>query len=1194
MSIKIQLTDLGHRLSIQKTYDEKLPHYEFGKRITSPITKKSLTKRNQIEAPTVRQPSLRQERNSLESTCSNISSSTTTICPEGFQYIPFEYCWILKENQTFPPLCPYPHFEQDYFKIKQVQQKHSNKTFWVYGSRNTSEGFPEFEWISKELYGQTILKNVLIDHDNLYGKDCLIVKDDQFYSSFCSEKHAFICMYSYSVLNKSKAIDMCHTSNYHYCILADYDLSNQKCFCQKIDNSKPKRNQFCEKLAEPIYPFQTQLLILHRHNFGDNKCWIGLDKKNPNLPIYSWILKNEIVNYTAWTSNSKCKDPFGVFQFIKYSRPLNGWTLSKDENISCALCEVSVEYKQPSLTLQRIEEYIVLDIDNIEAISNLIDVDFYDIFCFSDSNEDGFKERLPIRISANYKSHSIWIPIISELPSYYWCEAFTFASYFAIKSNTILAFRYSKNFGHEFALELRSKLCKQIDLFANKEYLHVSRIIKNTVQRSLNIIQSVRPMRGYYNDTVQGINLLLHISTRNNLESAAEHHKKLLEILHNTKSNFSLEFSALLNCDVCLPTNTSTIDGEILEWPETRIGAITIPSNIICLDKTYFTPVTKTCIGKSLNGAIWGEQRGNCYSNQTYSNITEKLFNLTISDMSANIIMEELISITEKPFNDQVIDIHLISVILKNLGEAYDENFNISRYVEIVSNVMEFDKSYLGRAQIMLNSTDHILSSLDNVLHNTNATSINSSKLLVEIVDLTENKIAGLGLFKKTPVTSDFEDFYTRFLYQNTSLEDLMATEDLEIAMYLPFYEDEKPRKAVFTIFYNSNLFNGYFQRITFSKIVSVSTPGFNRTLSSPLRILFKNSVFINETKDCSYWDYGIDGVLISRYGRWRTVIPSEIHKNFIEYCEFFHLTHFGLFLRMDGGGGTPGNAFEVLTITGSVLSLIGIIPIFLTAFLYSNWRNRTGNIILLNFCAAITFQIFVTFAVYATKSDGVACKIVAACFHYSVLSEFCWMFIVAYLEYRRFVVVFNNPKPHFLKKVLLFGWITPLLPVVITVSISPDNYTFDKPASVCHIAKLYFFSLFLLPIILILINNLVIFIKIIYSLSKPNEELKEIKQSRNYKFEILLAILLFFILGFTWIFGIIAMLGGGSLFSYLFCTTATLRGVILFLFFIVGNKETRLFWSKRSRYYVDNHMSTVSSFIKHIFSKQDKTDDKV
>lgn len=313
---------------------------------------------------------------------------------------------------------------------------------------------------------------------------------------------------------------------------------------------------------------------------------------------------------------------------------------------------------------------------------------------------------------------------------------------------------------------------------------------------------------------------------------------------------------------------------------------------------------------------------------------------------------------------------------------------------------------------------------------------------------------------------------------------------------------------------------------------------------------------------------------MISKRGYWEEDAMSKTNATFIEACEYLHMTHFGLFLRFKTEKNSNDDILRVLTAVGSVLSLIGIIPVFITAALFKQWRNRTGNIILLNFCAAITLQVILTFCSYFVNRDGTACKVVGALLHYAILSEFCWMLVVAILEYKRFVIVFNKPQSGGLLKHALIGWGIPSLPVIITLSISTENYKMNSH-KLCYVTEQYFLYGLILPVILILIHNLVIFVGILYSISQTN--IPHVEKNYNYKLEIFLAILLFFMLGLSWVFGIVGALGGGIFFTYLFCITATIRGFVLFSFFIAGNKETRMMWKKRVKNYIDSNATRTT-----------------
>jgi hypothetical protein len=58
-------------------------------------------------------------------------------------------------------------------------------------------------------------------------------------------------------------------------------------------------------------------------------------------------------------------------------------------------------------------------------------------------------------------------------------------------------------------------------------------------------------------------------------------------------------------------------------------------------------------------------------------------------------------------------------------------------------------------------------------------------------------------------------------------------------------------------------------------------------------------------------------------------------------------------------------------------------------------------------------------------------------------------------------------------------------------------------------------------------------------------------------------SVLLFFLLGLSWVFGLLA--GFSTVCAYLFCITATLQGFVLFLFFVLGEKKSRHYWIQSS-----------------------------
>ncbi|KAF2888099.1 hypothetical protein ILUMI_18074 [Ignelater luminosus] len=1120
-----------------------------------------------------------------DSLCYSKPFPRTTICPEGFTEYTYKRCLWIRENQPFPPSCPYPHF-YDYGYTKQlIQELFPDKAVWLNVFRNRSSGFPEFEWIENGVYGQKV-RDRIVNLKDEYEKDCLVVRNGLFYRVFCSETHFTVCVYSRSLFLNTRASKRCNIEGYQNCILANYDLRNQKCFCQKIANSPTRKGRFCRRLVEPL-PFQSELLAFEydTQTFTHDTCWMGLYRKNSSKDVYRWISTNEIVNYTHWISCDSCIHNEGAYRFgSEYSQ--NGWILLQDKTLHCALCELSVEYKIPYLELKRAksEDIIQLVISNPNTISELglAQINLLDIYCYSDRHTSEFKEYLQIRVTSDFSHETLYITrdifLTEDLPSHYWCVAFQYPSFKPIVSNTIIATQKTPNYGHEFSIEVNFKVDEEYDPVIDKTYIEVCYYIKDKITNRWNYVLNLRPMRGYLRNE-NSMDMVIHVTTRNTHESATEQQLKLMEIIEDIQTP-EIRLSEALSSDMCLSSMSLTIDGEILEWPETRIGATATPSNILCLDRSNnMLPVTRECTGSFLFGGKWSKPKGDCYAKENHSESTMILFNLTKSNASAENITKTLREIAKHSTDIKVIDIHLIAILLEKLETFKHQSFISRDYVRIVSDIMNFNKIALKDAQLLLNSTDKMLSSLANILNKENVTSIASLRLLAEVIEITDENIIGLAWLRHTSEDGNLQYYVMSLLFQNSSLDNLTSNEDFEIAVILPSLEKEDisntktPVKLIVTIFFNDLLFNSLKNNRTNNTIIDVTMPNFNDVLKTPLKIFFKTTSTSAAFKYCCHWNYGIDDLMISKHGFWEENTLSKANATFIEVCEYHHMTHFGLFLRYKSENNSNDDILRIITAVGSVLSLIGIIPIFITAFLFKQWRSRIGNIILLHFCTAVTLQVILTFSSYPVKEDGTACKVVGALLHYTILSEFCWMLVVAILQYKRFVIVFNKPQSGGLLKHLLIGWGMPLIPVIITLSISPENYKMNN--RLCYVTEYYFIYGLVLPVILILIHNLVIFVGIFYSISQAN--IPNVEKSHNYKLEIFLAVLLFFMLGFTWVFGIVGALGGGIWFTYLFCITATIRGFVLFSFFIAGNKETRKMWEKRVKHYIDSNVTRTS-----------------
>lgn len=311
--------------------------------------------------------------------------------------------------------------------------------------------------------------------------------------------------------------------------------------------------------------------------------------------------------------------------------------------------------------------------------------------------------------------------------------------------------------------------------------------------------------------------------------------------------------------------------------------------------------------------------------------------------------------------------------------------------------------------------------------------------------------------------------------------------------------------------------------------------------------------------------------------GYWKDeAVPK--HKNFTAICQFGHLTHFALLLasdRIDLNDALQDHILDIITKVNCFLSLFGIIGIILTAFLFEKWRKNTGNQILINFSIAISIKIlmlYISELVDRKTHVKVLCYISGAVLHYSVLSEFCWMLIIAILQFKRFVEVLGGPPKYVILKSCICGWLLPTFPVFCILILDIDNYL-QSSLGICYPSGIGLHLGVWLPLIIIITTNFIIFIFIIYNVFHKKTEFKE---QINYEilFQWRLAILLFSMLGLTWFFGFISLIKGSLVFIYLFCFTASLQGFIMFLFFIVFNKSTRFLYkqSLKSWMYINGY----------------------
>lgn len=516
------------------------------------------------------------------------------------------------------------------------------------------------------------------------------------------------------------------------------------------------------------------------------------------------------------------------------------------------------------------------------------------------------------------------------------------------------------------------------------------------------------------------------------------------------------------------------------------------------------------------------------------------------------------------------------------------------------------------------------------------------SKLAIFIIDPSVANISGVVLYMEDDSnrkSGEIEDTYFRFLYTNQTTNELLSEndDDIQIATYFPSTllqrldeivenitlsaaaatlqppapeptpRPRPPLRIIIKIYWNDNLFQEDEEEhvqdgMVTNKIISISVPGHSNDLPEMLPLIIKKSSKV-KTNDSTF----SDGCYYWNYNKWQDDGVFSQSSDKLSLCNCTHLTPFAYLI-----GGVINtaevsdyvlktkveqhqSALNIITFVGCALSMVGITGIMVTAFVIKSWRKTLSAKVLLHLSGAIAFQMILFLFVnteYITKhvlEEKIfsSCVIIGASLHYSVLVQFCWMLVIAYLQYKRYVQVLGKTRPkRFLLKAALVGWGVPLIPVILVIIVDRQSYipleNIDDSLKVCYPSGKSLYYGIMAPVGGIIIANLVIFVIVVYHIVKGPDDV--LQQTENKKFimpHIRLSVLLFFLLGCTWSFGLLTAFKAGIIFSYLFCLTATLQGFILFIYFIVLDPTTRKLWIKRLRG-IANFPSSASQTSKH------------
>lgn len=898
---------------------------------------------------------------------------------------------------------------------------------------------------------------------------------------------------------------------------------------------------------------------------------IALSEGRSDVKFFNWALETTFVNESETISP------------ILATKSNGEWVWAYD--INCAICFFENDIKLPTMNFQAFhqENTLFLRVTHVSSLWRETEYRYADgISCFTliYGSKDASRIKAVVIIHQNEMVSESLYKLSTNDEGWYWCTGLRMGTFETIKTEIRLGIV-------KFAIIGRT----------------MSHIRETTLQLEPHIITD--EILDMWNDTNTSIfHVYMSITTSEyltfednllNLSDPMLAAYYVQQKLYNA-TNSTLSFNST---EYCLPSSIGQLNeinfpGCRLEHYATSIELCLLPSQL---------PITKQCIGDSLFGGMWNDDVPipKCHNN-LQSDVTQKLHNLLYSNDKPDRIVNTMIHIVLDTCSECLngADIFYISQFMKSFEDFMSNsalnNALVTDIFQLYDRLLMINDTVANNAA-SLNATNALLNSLDVFLIKVAKSktgiengirSIIQPMLTSFVIDPSTTNVTGVAMISNgTASNLQWNNYTIRYLYRNQTVADILNIPNLIIASYLPdilidSLANPNNPQLPFTIsfFMNDVLFkaNNADSVIEPSiksngKILSIILPIETSNLEFILPIFIKpyNDTFSNNV--CGFWNFSnnIDG--------WSTngcMQNDNVPTSTAVLCECTHLTHFAyLFNGYDGFFKIPSHhldKLEIVTIIGCSFSLAGILIIFLTALLFKKWRNSSSSKVLLQFSAAIGFEMGMVLFVnteantnnFVLKNQTLACIAFGVLTHYFVIATFFWMLIIGYMQLMRYVVVFHTFDSRFVVKSSLLAWGLPIIIIVLVLSIHPNAYlrnNDDFRSKICYPSGYALYFGVMAPISLITLANLLIFVLVVKSLVTKNNEVRSHHDKSIVLSQLRLSIFLFFSLGLTWIFAFLSMTDTSYIFSYLFSLTSTMQGFILFFYFILLDPISRELW---------------------------------
>ncbi|CAK1546695.1 unnamed protein product [Leptosia nina] len=339
--------------------------------------------------------------------------------------------------------------------------------------------------------------------------------------------------------------------------------------------------------------------------------------------------------------------------------------------------------------------------------------------------------------------------------------------------------------------------------------------------------------------------------------------------------------------------------------------------------------------------------------------------------------------------------------------------------------------------------------------------------------------------------------------------------------------------------------------RVLNSKVISASLGnGRHIQLSQMVRLTMKHLKTENVTNPaCVFWDYTLHG--------WSPE-GCEVEWSNLTHtgCACSHLTNFAILMDVHGVslGAKHVMALRLLTLIGCAISSVALLAAILV---FQCFRNMKSDRVLIhkNLCICLLIAEVVFMCGIDQTQDRILCGVIAGLLHYFFLAAFAWMFLEGFHLYAMLVEVFE-PERARARWYCVGAYLAPALVVLVSAAAYPPGY--GTPTHCWLSTDRYFIVSFVGPVALVLLANWICLSMVIYMMCHHSTvSIKAKENSKLYKIRVWLnsSVVLAFLLGLTWTFGLLYINEQSVGVAYAFTILNSLQGLFIFVFHCLQNE---------------------------------------